>query len=72
MAHDTVMDGYGFRAFRVGLAMALAGLVAWLCTILTGHILLAIAAAAFGAIGAVILMFGVLEGRRRELRHHGS
>jgi len=66
------MEGYGFRVFKIGEVMALVGFVAWLCTILTGHIFAAIAASAFGTIGAIVLLFGVLEGRRREIHDQRS
>jgi hypothetical protein len=61
----------GYRAFKIGAVLALLAFVLWAVAIATDYVLPAIIFAAMGTIGALIMLVGVLEGRRREIYHGG-
>jgi hypothetical protein len=63
---------FGFAAFKLGLLLAAGGFILWLAMLISNNKLAAVVAAVIGALGAQILMFGVLGGRRSDTEHPQS
>src|SRR5712691_9914279 len=51
---------FGFAAFKLGLLLAVGGLVLWFAMLISNNKWAAVVAAVIGALGAHLLMFGVL------------
>lgn len=62
----TMTGDIGYTFFKVGLFVAVAGLIAWIVLSIIGAVGFGIAAACVSALGAQVSMFAVLLGRRRE------
>lgn len=60
----------GFGVFRLGLVIMIAGLVSWLALLASNQVAFALGASVIGAIGANMLMLGILGGRRGERAGH--